>query len=153
MTGRCKSLLMSLQSAFGNTPLPDATDTVIPTRDDEGTEEVFSGKRVDNIPQESFVSHCTALWFFTDDALVYYLPGFMTAALQGADAQGVIWGHVYAQLCDERRPALLDKLNEAQRLCILEFCRCCGALDEDIASLMRSFTLHPYPCPSRKVDP
>jgi len=141
ITDRCESLINRIRIAFANTAPPNPDSVVIPTSDDEGTESVFGGKRVYSISQEAFVAHCTALWFFTDDALVYYLPGFMTAALRGADTLGVIWGHVYAQLAEGRRPAVFAKINDEQRSCVLEFCRRCGASDEDLVSLIHAFKL------------
>jgi hypothetical protein len=74
-------LIDQIQIAFAHVPQPSVHAVVVPTRDDEGTEECFSGKRVADIPDERFVKLCTALWFFTDEALLYYLPGFMRAVL------------------------------------------------------------------------
>ena len=124
-----------IQFAFGNVSQPHADALVVATRDDEGTEEYFSGKQVECIPDEHFVRYCTALWFFTDDAFLYYLPGFMIAALRGADKCGVIWGHIHAQFADQRRPEVVAKLNDEQRSCIVEFCRCCGVTPEELAHL------------------
>lgn len=118
-----------VHAAFAMIPPPRKDNLVVETYDDENTSLYFSGKRNFDIPDIDLVKHYSSLWFFTDQAFVYYLPAFMIAALSGADSQeeiwghqGVIWGHIFAQFSGSaRRSDVISKLSCEQRSCLIEF--------------------------------
>jgi hypothetical protein len=123
-TEHCAPLVDRIRSAFAGASLPDEENLVIATTDDEGTADFFSRKRRDDVPYDDLVKHYVALWYFTDQAFLYYLPAFMIAALCVADWRNVIWGHIYAQFSGQgRRDSVILALSDEQRSCLVEFFR------------------------------
>src|SRR5690242_19322323 len=82
------SLTSEIQDAFRDTEPPGADAISVPTYDDEGTQNHFSGTRWQDHSVRTLENYTFSLECFTPQAFAYYLPAFMLVALEGT-APGV----------------------------------------------------------------
>jgi len=121
-----------IEAAFRDTPPPLDGKISLPTYDDEGTHDYFSGSPWQGHSVSELRTHESAFCFFTADAFRYYLPAFMLAELKDPETADVIAGNIlfhFTPPSGERefwRPAYearLSKFSEIEKKAIAEFLR------------------------------
>jgi hypothetical protein len=109
-----------IETAFADTPRPgDAFDDISATKqDDEGIVDYFRGTTWRGHAVADLRYHSVALSFFTDAAFRYWLPAFMLASLEDAEAADVIPENIEFNFRRHRRAA---QFTPAELLAIAAF--------------------------------
>lgn len=121
-------LAQQISQAFSDSSYPGDDNISVPTYDDEGTTEYFKGRKWFGHSVEDLRRHSSSLTFFTNEAFCYFVPAYMLAVIEDAEAADVIIDHLWSDLSppknDINRPSFQGKwalFTAAQKFAIVEF--------------------------------
>ena len=82
MRAVARMLAKEISDAFDDRQRPVAESISETPQNDDGTAEFFTGKSWKDLTSRDLMTQRYALGFFTPSAFVYFLPAFLTAALE-----------------------------------------------------------------------
>ena len=96
-----KGIHAQIEEVFANTPGPgEGFDEISASIDDEGIVNYFRGTRWRGHQVQALRIHSVALSLFTDKAFRYWLPAFMLAELENAEAADILGEGIAFHLTD-----------------------------------------------------
>jgi hypothetical protein len=103
-------LLQSIAAAFSSAGLPlTVVDDVPGDFERHDIQDAFAGKTWDSISDDVLLHHAEAVFFFTPEAWVYYLPAYMSFMIRDLEGCDFVIHSVVESLVsnmDEYRPLL-----------------------------------------------
>ena len=144
-----RDLVKMIRSAWEDARPPDSRNISMPTHDDEGVSEYFTGKTWDGHTACQLRVLDFAPNVFTNEAFAYYLPAYLIADIEDPEESDTNMERVLYWLSQENRlfsenrgPSVIARLSQLQRSALCEYIvfvheRERGLYDEACATIMR----------------